>query len=135
MTFTGHCYCGQLRYEAGGDAVFKGQCHCRECQYVTGGMPALVMGVPAAQFRYTQGTPKGFTRRDIPNPVTREFCAECGTHVATRSPAMKEVVMLKVGSLDDPKLFGQPQMVIFSCDKQPFHQIPDSVPIFERTPG
>jgi len=39
MKLTGRCYCGALRYEAGGDPLFKGQCHCRECQYIAGGMP------------------------------------------------------------------------------------------------
>jgi len=26
-------------------------------------------------------------------------------------------------------------MVIFTCDKQAFHQMPEGVPAFERTPG
>ena len=64
-----------------------------------------------AEFRYTQGKPKGFRRSDLPNPVTREFCAECGTHVLTRAPGMPGVVLLKVGTLDDPSVFGKPQMV------------------------
>jgi len=28
-----------------------------------------------------------------------------------------------------------PQMVIFTCDKQPFHHVPEGVPAFERAPG
>ena len=43
--------------------------------------------------------------------------------------------MLKVGTLDDPSVFGQPQMVIYTCDKQSYHQLPDGIPAFERTPG
>ena len=68
MKLTGHCYCGALRYETGGDPLFKGQCHCRECQYISGGMPAVVMGVKEAEFRYTQGKPKGFRRSDLAEP-------------------------------------------------------------------
>jgi len=37
-------------------------------------------------------------------------------------------------TLDDPGLFGKPQMAIFTVDKQPFHQIPDGLPAFERLP-
>ena len=107
MKLTGHCYCGALRYETGGDPLFKGQCHCRECQYISGGMPAVVMGVKEAEFRYTQGKPKGFRRGALPSPVTREFCPECGTHVATRAPGMPGAVMLKVGTLDDPSVFAR----------------------------
>jgi hypothetical protein len=87
------------------------------------------------EFRYTQGKAKGFRRSDLPNPVTREFCAECGTQVLTRAPAMPGVVLLKVGTLDDPSVFGKPQMVIFTIDKQAFHHVPEGVPAFERTPG
>lgn len=37
MDIEGGCYCGALRYQAKGDALFKGQCHCRECRYISGG--------------------------------------------------------------------------------------------------
>ena len=43
--------------------------------------------------------------------------------------------MLKVGTLDDPSRFGGPQMVIYACDKQPFHLLPEGVPTFEKLPG
>ncbi len=135
MDLEGGCYCGSLRYKVGGDAMFKGQCHCRECQYVSGGSVNVVMAMPAAEFSYTKGAPKAFARSDLDNPVTREFCGECGTHILARAPALAAAVMLKVGTLDDPSVFGQPQMVIFTCDKQSFHQLPEGVPAFERTPG
>jgi hypothetical protein len=45
------------------------------------------------------------------------------------------VVMIKVGTLDDPSLFGAPQMVIYTADKQSFHHVPEGVPAFERVPG
>ena len=134
MAYTGHCYCGDVRYEAGGAPVFQGQCHCRECQYASGGMPVVVMALPEGSFRWTKGAPKGFRRSDLENPVTREFCANCGTQLTTRTPAMPGIVLVKVGTLDDPSVF-KPQMAIFTCDKQPFHQVPAGIPAFERTPG
>ncbi len=135
MELKGGCYCGALRYQASGDPLFKGQCHCRECQYISGGHPNVVMGMPAGGFSYGKGSPKGFSRKDLPNPVTREFCAECGTHILTRTPNLPGAVLLKVGTFDDPSVFGKPQMVIFTVDKQGFHHVPDGVPTFERLPG
>ncbi len=135
MNTEGGCYCGAVRYRIQGDPVFKGTCYCRECQYIAGGSPNLVMGVPEAGFAYTRGEPKAFQRRDLESPVTREFCAECGTHLVSRAPGLPGVALLKVGTLDDPGLFGAPQMAIFTCDKQPFHQVPDGIASFERTPG
>ena len=135
MELRGRCYCGAIRYEATGDPIFKGQCHCRECQYVSGGQPNVVLGMPAAGFTYRTGTPKAFRRTDLAQPVTREFCGECGTHLLSRTHNLPGAVLLKVGTLDDPSVFDGPQMVIFTADKQPFHHVPEGVPTFERLPG
>ena len=135
MNIEGGCYCGALRYRAEGDPIFKGQCHCRECQYVSGGHPNVITAMPEAGFAYVKGTPKQFRRGDLPNPVTREFCGECGTHVLTKSPGLPGAVLIKVGTFDDPTVFGRPDMVIFTIEKQSFHTIPEGIPAFERYPG
>ena len=93
------------------------------------------MGMPEPGFTWVKGSPKQFRRSDLANPVTREFCPDCGTHIAARSSSLPGVVLIKVGTLDDPSVFGGPQMVIFTIDKQAFHHIPDGVPAFERIPG
>jgi hypothetical protein len=134
MKVEGGCYCGNVRYEADGDPVMKAQCNCRECQYISGGSPAMVLGMPVAGFRITKGKPKGFTRTDLENPVTREFCPDCGTHLLSRLPTLP-IALIKVGTLDDPAVFGAPQTVVFTIDTQPFHQIPEGIPTFERLPG
>ena len=86
MKLEGGCYCHALRYVAEGEPVMKAQCHCRECQYITGGAPNVIVAMPTAGFTYTKGTPKTYTRSDLERTVTREFCAECGTHIAARPP-------------------------------------------------
>jgi hypothetical protein len=134
MKLEGGCYCRALRYVAEGDPMMKAQCHCRECQYLTGGSPNVFIAMPIPGFKYTKGTPKQFARKDLDRPVTREFCAECGTHVITR-PQGFPAVILKVGTLDDPKQFGSPQMAIYMIDTQPFHVVPDGVQTFDRLPG
>jgi hypothetical protein len=133
MTFEGGCYCGQVRYKAEGEPRLKAQCHCRECQYISGGAPNMFMVMPPDGFRYVSGEPKRFTRSDIDRAVTREFCGNCGAHLTTRRPDMPFVI-LKVGTLDEPSLYGAPKMAIFTCDKQSFHVIPDGMPAFERMP-
>lgn len=132
MKFQGGCYCGKVRYEAEGEPMLKAQCHCRECQYITGGAPNMFMLMKPDEFRYTKGTPKQFTRSDLETPVTREFCPDCGTHLVTRPP--RPIIVVKVGTLDDPKLFGGPNMAIYTIDRQPFHQIAEGLPTFERLP-
>lgn len=116
MKYTGGCYCGAIRYEANGDTLLKAQCHCRECQYFAGGQSNLTMSVAVDGFSYTQGKPEQFSRTDLENPVTREFCGKCGTPLTTLVPSM-------------------PQMVIYTSEKQPFHLLPEGVPQFEKFPG
>lgn len=133
MTLTGGCYCRQIRYAAEGEPTLKAQCHCRECQYITGGGPNYFMLMPTSGFRYDQGSPAQFSRSDLDRPVTREFCPTCGTHLVTRPPGMPMLV-LKVGSLDDPGQYGGPRIAIYTIDKQPFHCMAEGMPTFERLP-
>ena len=133
MKLEGGCYCGQVRYAAEGEPMMVAQCHCRECQYITGGAPNLFMAMPVNGFSYSKGQPKQFTRKDLTRAVTREFCAECGTHMVTRVPGLPAAV-LKVGTLDDPGAFA-PQMAIYTIDKQAYHHVPEGMPAFERLPG
>ena len=135
MEIEGGCYCRAVRYRAAGEPVIKGQCHCRECQYITGGMPVVVMGMAESGFAYTKGAGKPYRRTDLANAVTREFCAECGTHLLTRAPGLAGVVLIKVGTLDDPSVFGGPQLVTYTSEKQDFHHVPTGIQAFERFPG
>lgn len=134
MDFTGRCYCGAIKYKASGEPAIKVQCHCRECQYVAGGSANVTIGMPEDGFAYTEGTPSQFKRPDLPNGVTREFCGNCGTQILSRAPGLPGVMLIKVGTMDDPSLF-TPDLAIFTADKQAFHHIPEGMPAYEGFPG
>jgi hypothetical protein len=134
MEIEGGCYCGAIRYRAEGEPIFAGQCHCRECQYITGGNPNVIMAMPMSGFSYTKGQPQKYARPDLDNPVTREFCGNCGAALGTSAPSMPDGMILKVGTMDDPSVF-EPQMAIYTIDQQSFHHIPEGLPAFERVPG
>src|SRR5277367_1390764 len=123
MRLEGGCYCRGLRFVAEGEPMMRAQCHCRECQYISGGSPNVVIGVPADGFSYTKGEAKGFTRTDLERAGTREFCPTCGTHILTRAQGFPGVI-IKVGTLDDPSLYGGPEVAIQTADMQSFHMIP-----------
>ncbi len=135
MTLSGGCYCKALRYEAQGAPMFKGQCTCRECQYITGGAENLFMVMPAEGFSYVEGEPTQFARSDLDGPATREFCGTCGTHILTRTPRNPTMVILKIGTLDDPAAYEGPQAAIWIADKQGYHRIPEGVATFDGFPG
>ena len=92
------------------------------------------MMMPAAGFRWTKGAPKAFAHPGLDKPVTREFCAHCGTHLINRPPGL-DAVILKVGTLDDPTLFGAPRIAMFVAQKAAFHHVPHDLLTFEGMPG
>ena len=133
MKTKGRCYCGIIRYEIDKQAEASFQCHCRECQYITGGHPNTVMAFPKESFNYVSGKPRKFTRQDIDTAVTRHFCENCGTAIGTESPARPNLMIVKVGTMDNPSAF-IPQAAIFTCDAQPFHNLPRGIPQFKKRP-
>jgi hypothetical protein len=135
MALTGGCYCGAVRYEADGPIRLRGLCLCRTCQRLSGGAGNLFIGLEADGFRYTQGKPRRFTRPGDDGAPTREFCGECGTQLAGRSPRAPGGVIVKVGTLDDPSAFEGPGVVVWTEDKQAFHALPEGVPAFARLPN
>ena len=133
MTITGGCYCGAVRYETQGPLQFKGQCVCRTCQKLSGGLGNVFFVVGADGFRYIQGKPQTFQKQgDTPS---RDFCGTCGTHLTARSHRAPAVVLIKVGSLDDPAIFDGPANVFWTSEKQAFHHLPPDVPAHARLPG
>lgn len=135
MTMTGGCYCGALRYEISGEIPMRALCLCRTCQKISGGAGNLFIGIKASAFRYTHGEPRRFAREGADTPPTREFCGECGVHVAARSPKVPDGLVVKVGTLDDPTVFEGPKMVFWTQDKQEFHVVPDGATAYATLPG
>ena len=134
MTIEGGCYCGAVRYRAEGDPMMRAQCHCRECQYIAGGTPNLVMGMPESGFSYTSGRRSRSGARTSRSP-SRASSAPSAARTCSRVRPAFGAVMLKVGTLDDPSVFGGPQLAIYTIEKQAFHHVPPGITSFERFPG
>jgi hypothetical protein len=89
---------------------------------------------PLESFQLTSGEMKQFRRSDLERPVTRHFCENCGTGVASETPNRPGSIVMKVGTLDDPSIF-KPAVAIYTCDKQDYHHIPEDMTVFDKRPG
>jgi hypothetical protein len=134
MKLTGGCHCGAVRYQGEGPPLFRGQCLCRTCQRISGGAGNLFIVVEADSFRFTSGEPREFSRSEPTPGPTRAFCGECGVHLTARAPWAAGVVLIKVGTLDDPSVFGAPEVVVWTDEMQAFHLLPPGVPAHGRFP-
>ena len=133
MTHSGRCYCDKINYEFDDPIHNQILCYCRECRYLSGGDANASIIITENKFRITKGTLKTHTREDLQNPRIRFFCGDCGTHICVKSPPRPGMLVLKVGTLDDHSWF-KPKTAIYCIDKQPYHEIPDGVPSYTRTP-
>ena len=77
---------------------------------------------------------KQFRRPDLEHPVTRHFCENCGTGVASETPNRPGSIVIKAGTFDDPSAFN-PAVAIYTCDKQDYHHIPEDMTSFDKRPG
>jgi hypothetical protein len=132
--YTGGCYCGEVRYRCLGPQLYKGLCVCRTCQTISGGAGNFFMVVSAETMEFTKGAPRSFNKKEHPWSPTRHFCENCGVHLTARSERAPGVVLIKVGTLDDPSVFDGPQVVTWTSEMQKFHCLPPGVPAYPEMP-
>ena len=96
---TGTCYCGAIRYASPGPAFHHTLCHCSQCRGTTGAPSVAWCTVPAANFRFTAGTP---TRFRSSAHGTRSFCPACGTQLTFADDDSPDEIDITICSLDDP---------------------------------
>lgn len=98
---TGGCLCGRIRYRLSAEPLGARVCWCRDCQRIAanGTVNALF---PAAAIEIA-GTPAAYLREaGSGNTVRRRFCPQCGCHLFADTPGYPGVVVVRVGTLDDP---------------------------------
>ena len=134
MAASGGCMCKAVRYEIQGQAQAEFVCHCRACQYASGGSGAAVVVANRANVRLTAGQPRTYwSRSDSGAQVGRQFCEFCGTPVFSDLEAQPDLLIVKVGSLDDPAAF-KPAANHWAEAAQPWHRLADDVPSFPKGP-
>lgn len=133
MQTEGGCYCGSIRYKIKNPPAISGLCYCRACQHISGGEANLFIMAPPDQFQYMAGKPATFRKEDLPSRITREFCIKCGTHLTSHRPGFPQIIVKK-GTLDEPKQAGAPKFSIFTAEKQPHHQLRTDIPALKGLP-
>ena len=96
----GGCFCGDIRYEAGGTPFNETNCHCSICRRTTGAPFVTWFSVERSQFRFVAGTPVLFNSTD---KGARRFCPRCGTQLTFEHRDAPGEVDVTTASLDDPE--------------------------------
>ena len=133
MKFEGGCLCGKVRYSADAEPIFAGVCHCSTCQKASGSAFNIVVAVPKPAVTLTGNVSTYEGRGDTGSPTYRRFCPACGSPVAVEAAIMADVVMIPVGTLDDPSSL-KPAMQIYCDSAQSWALLGGGIQRFPKMP-
>jgi hypothetical protein len=120
---SGHCLCGQLRFEIHGDPQWVAYCHCASCRRHTGSPVTCFVN-----FRLETVSFSGELSRFHSSPgVTRSHCARCGTPIAYETEKRPGEIDLYVNAFDSPESF-PPQAHAHYEERVPWFETRDDLP-------
>lgn len=122
----GGCFCGAVRFEAGGEPSNETSCHCSICRRVSAAPSVAWVTVPSAEYRIVSGAPARFPSSDH---GTRTFCPSCGTPLTFSSRHTPDEVDVTICSLDHPDDVA-PKDSTFVSSKLSWVELDDRLPAF-----
>ena len=123
---TGGCRCGAIRFEVDGEPEMVSYCHCADCRKATGAPVSAFVGFPADAVSFTGDKLRTFAN----GPVTRSFCAVCGSPISYFDRRIPGRVYFMLGAMDAPENY-RPTVHAFRSEKLPFVHMPDGLPTCE----
>ncbi len=132
----GSCLCGQVTYSSSSEEpAMMVVCHCPDCQKQSGTAYSTNVLVPTSSIRF-DGDSRGqyVVNGDSGQPVTRNFCKNCGSPLTTELPAFDNLAAVKAGTLSD-STWVKPTMQIWCDSAQPWGALDDSVAKAPANPG
>lgn len=125
---TGGCRCGAVRFEASAEPVHVSYCHCADCRAATGAPVSAFVGFPVDAVSFTADAPKSFFN----GPVTRSFCAACGTPIAYLDSRIGQAIYFMLGAMDAPQDY-KPTLHAYVREQLPYLHMPDGLPRHPRS--
>lgn len=117
---TGGCFCGAVRYEAGGPFTGVTYCHCSKCRKWHGHAGAYT-AVDRTAFRFVEQ--RGLKWHEVSPAVRRGFCVECGSSLFFDEPGHAKLSLCP-GSLDAPTGVRE-KAHIYIHSKGDYYEIPE----------
>ena len=128
--YFGSCLCGGIRYAIDGELGDFGYCHCTSCRKASGSAHAANSPVDRAHFLIVNGA-ELLREYESSAGKFRAFCGRCGSPIYAYLEATRDVLRLRLGTLDTP-FAKQPKAHTFVSDKAPWEPINDGLPQFEE---
>ncbi|MEI9987527.1 MAG: GFA family protein [Aliidongia sp.] len=131
---TGRCLCGAVRFEFAEPPIATRACWCRDCQYLATGNAAVNAIFRTATFKLQGETREYLSLADSGNRMRRRFCPKCGTPLFSETLDRPDLMVVRVGTLDDPEL-GRPASMIWTASAPSWGHVDTGVPLCDGQPG
>jgi hypothetical protein len=129
---TGHCECGEVKYQVAGEINDFSHCHCSQCRRLHGAAFATFAGVERADFSYLQGQ-SSLASYASSESHARVFCRVCGSNIMVELTTEPDAFYLAMGTINgNPPC--PPAYHIFVGSKAPWHTITDDAPRHDTFP-
>ena len=124
----GSCLCGSVKYEISGELGDFGYCHCKSCQKASGTAHAANSPVERQAFCLVTGAEVLREFESSPGKL-RAFCSRCGSPIYAYLVSNKDVLRIRLGTLDTP-FDKTPRAHTFVSESAQWAFIVDEIPQF-----
>jgi hypothetical protein len=131
---TGRCFCGAVRFRFSEAPVAVRGCWCRDCQYLASGNASINAIFKTESFNVEGEVGEYVSKADSGNVMRRRFCPKCGTQLFSQSLDRPDVMVVRVGTLDDREI-GGPVSYIWTASAPSWGLADPQLPNCEGQPG
>ncbi len=124
---TGHCMCGQFRYQIRTGPKFALLCQCRDCQHITGSGHSALFGAAAADTEWHGEIGRFAFTANSNSQMTSVFCPVCGNPLFKTSERYPELIFFHAATLEDPTRF-LPRRAVWCASGQPWDKLDPALP-------
>ena len=131
---TGQCLCGKVTFEIDVPARWAWHDHSAASRRAHGATYATYVGSWKKRFRIISGKTALTRYEDKATRTARSFCAHCGTPVMSETSGARDLVVIRVGTLDDPNAVA-PKQNIWTDSAPTWACLDETLPGSPRQPG
>src|SRR5688572_19903343 len=123
----GRCFCGAVRFQFSEAPIALRACWCRDCQYLATGNASINAIFKTASLTLSGEVAEYVSTANSGNTMRRRFCPKCGTQLFSHSSSRHEVMVVRVGTLEDREI-GGPASYIWTASAPSWGHIDPELP-------
>ena len=134
LPIKGCCLCGVVSFEVKENPLRTGFCYCRSCQIKSGSGHVGLLAFDRGAINISGAVKWYGAVGGSGKPKQHGFCPECGTIMFGKPELWAHIVVVYVGSLNNPAEFS-PEINNWTYDMQTWDCVNDKLTSYNKNPG